>query len=87
MPDKAFIIYKVTPKDMEKIAETEKEVRGIKSGIVKDVKREPIGFGIELIKAGVLVSEKESGAMEKVTKELQGLPSVEEVEQEAMTLL
>jgi translation elongation factor EF-1beta len=87
MADKAFIIYKITPKDMDNISETEKEVRGIKSGIVKDVKREPIGFGIELIKVGVLVNEKETGAMEKVTKELQALSSVEEVEQEAMTLL
>ena len=87
MADKAFIIYKITPKDMDNISETEKEVRSIKSGIVKDVKREPIGFGIEMIKVGVLVNEKESGAMEKVTKELQALSSVEEVEQEAMTLL
>ena len=87
MPDKAFIIYKITPKDMDDISQTEKDVRGIKSGIVKDVKREPIGFGIEMIKVGVLVNEKEAGAMEKVTKELQDLASVEEVEQEAMTLL
>ena len=87
MPDKAFIIYKITPKDMDNISETEKDVRGIKSGVVKDVKREPIGFGIEMIKVGVLVNEKEAGAMEKVTKELQDLASVEEVEQEAMTLL
>ena len=87
MADKAFIIYKVTPKDMDNISQTEKDVRGIKSGVVKDVKREPIGFGIEMIKVGVLVNEKEAGAMEKVTKELQGLASVEEVEQEAMTLL
>ena len=87
MPDKAFIIYKITPKDMDDISQTEKDVRGIKSGVVKDVKREPIGFGIEMIKVGVLVNEKEAGAMEKVTKELQDLASVEEVEQEAMTLL
>ena len=87
MPDKAFIIYKVTPKDMDNIAETERAVKGIKSGVVKDVKREPIGFGIELIKVGVLVNEKEAGAMEKVTKELQDIEGVEEVEQEAMTLL
>ena len=72
---------------MDNIAETVEDVKSIKSGIVKDVKRDPIGFGIELIKVGVLVNEKEAGAMEKVTKELQALSSVEEVEQEAMTLL
>jgi len=72
---------------MEKISETEEKIRGIKSGVVKDIKREPIGFGIELIKVGVIVNEKEAGAMEKVTKELQDIEGVEEVEQEAMTLL
>ncbi|HZX20285.1 MAG TPA: hypothetical protein VFF13_04695 [archaeon] len=87
MPSKSFIIYKVTPKDMEKIGETEKEVRTIKSGIVKDVKRDPIGYGIELLKVGVIVDEKVEGAMEKVTKELESLKSVEEVEQIGMTLL
>lgn len=72
---------------MEKIGETEKEVRTIKSGIVKDVKRDPIGYGIELLKVGVIVDEKVEGAMEKVTKELESLKSVEEVEQIGMTLL
>lgn len=87
MPDKSFIIYKVTPKDMEKIDETEKAVKGITSGDVKDVQRDPIGFGIEMLKVGVIVNEKEEGAMEKVTKELEALDSVEEVQQESMTLL
>lgn len=87
MPDKSFIIYKVTPKDMEKIEETKKEVQGLKSGEVKDVKEDPIGFGIVLLKVGVIVNEKEEGAMEKVTKELSEMASVEKVEQIGMTLL
>ena len=87
MPDKSFIIYKVTPKDMEKIDETEKAVKGITSGDVKDVQRDPIGFGIEMLKVGVIINEKEEDAMDKVTKELEALDSVEEVLQESMTLL
>ena len=31
MPDKAFIIYKITPKDMDNIADTEKEVASMVS--------------------------------------------------------
>ena len=54
---------------------------------MRDIKRVPIGYGIELIKVGILVNEKEPGAIEKVTSELQGLSTVQEVEQEAMTLL
>ena len=87
MPDKSFIIYKVTPNDMEKLDETEAEIKGIKSGEVKDIKREPIGFGIVILKIGVLVNEKEENAMEKATKELESLSLLDRVEQESMTLL
>jgi len=87
MPDKSFIIYKVTPKDMEKLNETEAEIKGIKTGKVKDIKREEIGFGIVILKVGVLVNEKEENAMEKATQELENLPLLDRVEQESMTLL
>lgn len=72
---------------MEKISQTEKELKTIKSGVVKDIQRDPIGYGIELLKVGIIVDEKVEGAMEKVTKELESLKSVEEVEQIGMTLL
>lgn len=84
---KTMVIYKITLPDMEKIDGVENAVRGVKSGELKDLKREPIGFGIEVIKAGFLIPEKEEGALEKLTKELQELPDVENVEVEGMTLL
>ncbi|MFH1586582.1 MAG: hypothetical protein ABID38_01855 [Candidatus Diapherotrites archaeon] len=84
---KTFLIYRVKAKDMEKLEECEKEIRGVKSGEVKDVQRDPIGFGVEMIKAGILVEEKQEGAIEAVTAELNSLESVEEAELEGMTLL
>ncbi|MCR4368595.1 MAG: elongation factor 1-beta [archaeon] len=87
MPDKSFIIYKVTPTDMENLEQTKKEILGIKAGEVKDIQEEPIGFGIVTLKVGIIVNEKEKGAMEKTTKALEALKSVEEVEQIGMTLL
>ena len=87
MPAKNFVIYKVTPKDIEKIDEMEKEVKTIKSGEVKDVKRVPIGFGIEIIKVGVIVDANDDSAIERVAQELAGLETVEDAEQESMTLL
>jgi len=87
MPDKSFIIYKVTPKDMEKLEETKKEIQTLKAGEVRDIKDDPIGFGIVILKVGILVNEKEEGAMEKATKELSEMATIEEVEQESMTLL
>ncbi len=84
---KTFLIYRVKAEEMDKLEECEKEIRDIKSGVVKDVKREELGFGIEIIKAGILVEEKKEGAIEAVTAELNSLKSVEEAELEGMTLL
>ena len=66
--------------------------QGVKKGKkatrhVVALKREPIGFGIIVLKVGVLVNEKEKNAMEKATKELESLSLLERVEQESMTLL
>ena len=71
----------------KKIDEMEKEVKTIKSGEVKDVKRVPIGFGIEIIKVGVIVDANDDSAIERVAQELAGLETVEDAEQESMTLL
>lgn len=84
---KIFLIYRVKAKEMDKLEGCEKEIGDIKSGEVKDIKREGLGFGIEMIKAGIIVEEKKEGAVEAVTAELNSLKSVEEAELEAMTLL
>ena len=87
MPDKTMLIIKIKPKDLGTIDAAIIAVRGIKSGQVMDVKKEPIGFGIELIKAGILVDSKDEGAVERVTNELGALAEIEEAEIEGMTLL
>jgi len=84
---KTFLIFRVKAEDLEKLEECVNEIKGISSGEVKDVKREPIGFGAEVIKAGILVDEKDESAIEAVTKELNALNSVEDAELEGMTLL
>ena len=84
---KALIIYRATPRYMEKLDETIKEIEGIKSGEVVDIKKEPIGFGVTVLKVGVMVKDKEANAVEKVTEELNSLPLVEEAEQQEMTLI
>ncbi len=84
---KTFIIFKVNAKDMENLEITEKELRACKNGECKDVKRDPIGFGIIVLKAGYLIPEKKDDAIELLTKEIETLPSVESVEVEGMTLV
>ena len=87
MADKTFVIMKITSQDMEKLSELEESLKQLKSGEVKDVKREPIGFGIEVIKLGVLINEKEEGALEKLKKEVSEIGLVDSMEVEGMTLI
>lgn len=84
---KTFIIFKVNPKDMEQLEQTEKELRACKNGECKDVQRAPIGFGIVVLKAGFIIPEKKDDALDLLTKEIESLPSVDSVEVEGMTLV
>ena len=84
---KTLVILKVNPKDMERLEEAEAEIRAIKSGDVKDVKRAGIGFGITVLKVGILIEEKEEGALDRMTNEVEKLSNVESVEVEGMTLV
>ncbi len=87
MPDKTLLIVRINAKNMEKLDETVNAVKGIKSGAVKDVRREPIGFGVEVIKAGILVDSKDEKALDRVLEEIGTLKEVEDAEIEGMTLL
>jgi translation elongation factor EF-1beta len=84
---KTFVIFKVNAKNMEDLEVTEKELRACANGECKDVKREPIGFGVVVLKAGYLIPEKKDDALDLLTKEIEALPSVESVEVEGMTLV
>lgn len=87
MPEKTLLIIKINPKDMENVDATAEAVKTIKTGEVKDVQKVSIGFGAEIVKAGILVNEKEDGAMDAVLEEINNLPDVEDAEIEGMTLL
>jgi len=83
----ALVIVKIYPEGPEKIEEVEKAVRELKEGKVKDVKREPIAFGMELIRAGIVIPDKQDGAMQKLEDALQKIPGVNQIEVEGITLL
>lgn len=82
---KTLVIFKIKPKE-DMIDQAIEQVKTIKTGTVKDIKKIPIGFGIEIIKAAVLFEEKKED-IEGATKEISSLPAVEEAEMEGMTLL
>jgi translation elongation factor EF-1beta len=83
---KTIVIYKFTPKE-DKIDEAMKEIRALKKGTVKDVQKVPVAFGIEILKAAILIEEKQQGALEALQEEVSKLENVEESEVENMTLL
>jgi translation elongation factor EF-1beta len=84
---KTLVIFKLTASDMEQLEKIVKAIPKIQIGEVRDVKRQPIGFGIEVIRTAVLIPEKQDAVLDAVTKELQQIAGVEEVEVESMTLL
>lgn len=87
MPSKTMLIIRVKPEDMEKIDEIVAAVKATKTGEVREVRKEPIGFGVELIRAGILVASEDESLPDKVIQEIMKIPGVEEAEVEGMTLL
>ena len=74
---KAMVIFKVSP-NPEDIDTVEAAVKAIEIENVKlqDIQREPIAFGIELIKVGFIVPDKTDGiipAIEEALNKIKGL--------------
>ncbi len=86
MPSPTLVILKIYPEDIESIPLVEEAVKNLKNGEVKEVRRDPIAFGMELIKAAIVLPPTED-AMEKIEAEIKSIKGVNEMEVEAMTLL
>lgn len=84
-----FVVFKVVTEDLDQLDNIEKAIKEIKSAVaeLKDVKRIPIGFGIEIIKVGFIAQEKDDKVVPELTEKLQKISHVTEVEMESMNLL
>ncbi|MEW6294734.1 MAG: hypothetical protein AB1467_00360 [Candidatus Diapherotrites archaeon] len=86
---KLLIIYRIYPEELEDVklieASLGEAVKGL--GELKDVKRQPIAFGLELVRAGIVVPDKEEGLTEKIEERIKALKGVNQIEVEGMTLL
>jgi len=83
---KTIVIFKITPKE-DQIDNAIADLKKIKKGIVKDVQKFPIGFGIEILKAAILIEEKADTALAELEQEISSIESIENSEVENMTLL
>jgi len=86
MPSPTLVVLKIYPADIESIPLVEEAVKKLKNGEVKEVRRDPIAFGMELIKVAIILPPAED-AMEKLENEIKSIKGVNEMEVEAMTLL
>ncbi|MFH0986615.1 MAG: hypothetical protein V1911_01050 [Candidatus Micrarchaeota archaeon] len=76
----AMIVYQVYPEegyDLQKLVDTISKIDKIKS-----VQREPIAFGLEILKVGALVDDKKDNpqAVEDAIKSAEGVREVESVD-------
>ena len=83
---KIMVIFKVFC-DPENLDAVEKSLRTITAGEFKDLKREPIGFGIEVIRVGYLISDKVEGAMNLLEDAVKATPLINESEVEVATII
>ncbi|MFA5357417.1 MAG: hypothetical protein WC308_00645 [archaeon] len=82
----ALVIFKIFT-DPENMDSVEQELRKITAGAFKDLKREPVGFGIEVIRVGYMVPDKVDGVMEKLETAVRAVKGINEVEVDGVTLL
>lgn len=81
-----MVIFKVFT-DPENLDAVEKSLRAITAGEFKDLKREPIGFGIEVIRVGYLISDKAEGAMNGLEDAVNAVPLINQAEVEMTTII
>ena len=81
---KAMAVYRIYPEegtDLTELIETISKVDKVKS-----VQREPIAFGLEVLKIGVLFDDKADNP-EKTEKELESVKGVKQMESLDITLI
>lgn len=83
---KAMVVFKVFC-DPENLDSVDKALRALKEGDFKDLKREPIGFGIEVIRVGYVIPDKVDGAMTNLEEAVKKVPGVNNAEVEMATLI
>ncbi len=84
---KAMVIFKVFPESPEEVDSVEERLKGLSGFEVREIRKEPLAFGMSTFKVAIVVPDKEEGAMPKAEKALTDLKGVGQVEVEGTTLL
>jgi translation elongation factor aEF-1 beta len=85
---KALVIFKIftDPEELDNVA---KELENVTIEQIKfqDLKREPIGFGIEVIRVGYIVPDKTDGLMPQLEEAISKIKGITQVEMDGVTLI
>ena len=84
---KIFVVFAVYPEDVEYIPHIEQALKEIKEGEFREVKKEPVAFGMELIKAAYLLPDKVEGVLDALESAIKAISGVSSVEVSGMTLV
>lgn len=80
----AMAVYKIYPEEGYSIETLFKELE--RHPMVKSLKREPIAFGLELIKIGVLMDDKKDKP-EEIEADIRKIKGIREMECDDITLI
>ena len=82
-----MVIFKVFPDEPGAEDKVIEGLNGIKSARVAEIKKEPLAFGMFVVKAGFIIPDKEAGRMQALEDEVKAVGHVNEVEVIGTTLL
>lgn len=80
----AMIVYKIYPEEGASIEDIMKELE--KNERIKSIRREPVAFGLEVIKIGVVMDDKKDHP-EEIEQEIRKTKGIKEMESEGVTLI
>lgn len=79
--------FKIMPESPDvDLTRLKSEIKNLKIGEIKDIKEEPIGFGLKAMKILILVPD-EGGLIEEIEQQLSKLKGVRTAENEGVTLI
>ena len=80
----AMAVYKIYPEDGKNLDELIEALN--KHEKIKSIKKEPIAFGLEVLKIGVLMDDKKDNP-EEIEQEIKKIPGIKIMECEDVTLI
>jgi len=83
MGSKILVVFKVFPEGPDEVSAVKAGVKAVKAGEFKDMKAEPLAFGLEIIKVAYIIPDKTDGAMEALE---QAVRKASEIQSEAVLL-